>query len=195
METNISNYYPAKKITQYSIKLGASRVRKRTVSVSECGTDRIIGRTLLKFMPAIGDYEDGSGPGFIGLLLERDPDRCLSREWLVVTIESGGFFGLLNGRWIDASAQFHKIQKPLICGNEIGKLIEGCVIVSMKLNKDALLLVLESASGVSHSLEFLRKDERLSRWPNSHAPLIAFKESGQMADYVILMEETGRITL
>lgn len=167
------------------------------------GASSLIGRKVIRYTINHGDYGDGSGPGFLGFLLEADAAGGKKREWLVVTIAAASESTLLNGRIVGpASATMDGWPKPLIYYkqgsliDEFGPRVNDARIVGVDLRTESLSLTFETANGTS-LMEIVNADDRLTPFmakikiegKATPMPRKAIRPGEKLGDYVIFLAE------
>lgn len=192
-------YYPAKRVENYYIPIGfKSHLPRKVESILLRGAQRLVGRKIIEYRRNQGDYGDGAGPGFLGLLLEEDKDQNLKKELLVVTINSADCFTLMDGNWMYASAPFRKTHVGVAERPAIGQpspfdlIVGGSTIKEADLQPEYLKVKIQSTDGKEHQIEILNKDPRLSPYANLK-PAVAMKPGDHIGNYIIFMEENGQI--
>jgi len=206
-------HYSAKHVKEYSIIIDGKKVNKPAQNIVERTPETLVGRKIIKYSIGQGDYGNGSGPGFLGFLLEEDIAQKQKKEWVVITIRGADEYSLLNGKMVNASWDFFKLPKPLIyyegpkLVDNFGPVVNGSLIKKVSLQDESFVLELEK-DGKTHIMEILNKDPRLSptiKIENrlrvtpedvvkaKRIPRVAFPPTDHMGNYIIIMEEDGRI--
>lgn len=206
-------HYSAEYVKEYSIIVDGKKVNKLAQNIVERTPETLVGRKIIKYSITQGDYGDGSGPGFLGFLLEEDIAQNRKKEWLVITIHGADNYSLLDGKMVNASWDFFKLPKPLIyydgpkLVDSFGPAVNGSLIKKVTLQDESFVLELEKG-GKTYILEILNKDPRLSPtikienrlrvtpedvMKAKRIPSIAFPPGHRMGDYIIFMEENGQI--
>ena len=200
-------YYLGKKVKEYYHVFNRSRLPVPVKNILDRGTHELTGRKIIKYSIILGDHEDGSGPGFLGVLLNQDAHRNLPVEWLVITVAGAGDFCLLDNEWVEASAAFFNIKKPLIRYegpkfiDKFGPVVAGSVIKSVNVKTDSCVIILEK-DGSEHKFEILNEDSRLSSVsmlpPDQQKDFTVksraiFPTGDHIGNYIIFMEEDGQI--
>jgi len=206
-------HYSAEQVKEYIIIVDGKKINKLAQNIVERTPETLVGRKIIKYSINQGDYGDGSGPGFLGFLMEEDTTQNQKEEWLVITIHSADNYSLLDGQMVNASWGFFKLPKPLIyyegpkLVDHFGPAVNGSLIKRVNLQDESFLLEVEK-EGKTHVLEILNKDLRLSptiRIENrhrvtpedvmkaKHIPRIAIPPGKRMSDYIIFVEENGQI--
>jgi hypothetical protein len=135
--------------------------------------ERVVGRTILEWVPVLGTYGMG-GPGFGGFLLSRT--RHYPKEWLVLILWAADNWLLLDGRWVSAHPRWYGEQRPWQgwgdeTWDDFTPIIVGSRIMEAQIKVNESLLYLERAdAGARHLLELPRDVTRLSRHGGSGNP-------------------------
>lgn len=193
------------KIKDYFTLFGKSRIPHKVETILERNLNQLVGKKILQYSLIQGDCDDGSGPGFFGLLLE-DPSSK-KKEWMIVTAAGSDKFLLLDNKWVGTSVLFYEIQKPLINNlssnrqDNFGPVVDGSVIKKIELTDQKMVLQIEKSNEV-HFLEVLNEDKRLpsirmlpleEQKKIDFLDMAIFPAGDRMGSYIIFMEEDGQL--
>ncbi|GEM_PF-5015666 len=200
--------YLAKTVLEYTVIENGERKKVKAKNIIEVGISDLIGRKILKYSINQGDNRDGSGPGFLGLLLDDDPQRNLKKEWLIVTVLGADEFTILDGQLVGPSAStISGFSKPLIyyqgpiLVDKFGPVVNGSIIREAILKDESFTVKIESHEK-THILEIFNKDSRLTPLINffveengkrKYMPRMIFKSGQKIGEFLVFMEENGHM--
>ena len=200
--------YLAKKVSEYTVIENGQRQKIKAKNILETDTSNLIGRKILKYSINQGDNQDGSGPGFLGLLLDNDNQKNLKKEWLIATVLAADEFTLLDGKIVGVSAAtIPDFSKPLIyyqgpvLVDQFGPIVNGSIIKEAVLKDESFTLKIEN-NGKVHTLEILNKDSRFTPLINffveengkrKYMPRMIFKPGQKIGEFLVFMPENGQM--
>lgn len=176
----------------YEAEEGEAMMTARPQTMTETDTDSLLGSRVIGFSTHLGTYGMG-GPGFFGLLLEKDGDR----QYLVYAVWASGQYILLDGRVIECHLNYNKSHRPWISSwagepeeeqwDELTPKVTGSRITAVRLTDDELQLELTQGN-VQHQFVFHRYHPDLPPLGSGGPRKPAF-EDGVIGDYIVLSEE------
>ncbi|MBE6876409.1 MAG: hypothetical protein E7496_06760 [Ruminococcus sp.] len=188
-----------KKIWKYPIfhyrqKFSEVIMLGKPLTISEFGTEKLIGSKILDYNLYFGTYGMG-GAGFFGLKLE----GAFGIRWLVYCIWSAGEHILLDNRIIECHPDFLEKYHPwIIWGNnrheeyektcqELKKALSGLEILNVDLQEHALKFQLSG----NHILETYQKSDKFPEQGGTRKKRLSYK-TGTMSDcWLVIYDETN----
>lgn len=177
----------------YEAEAGEAMMTARPQTMTEIDTDALLGSRVTGFSTHLGTYGMG-GPGFFGLLLEKDGVR----QYLVYAVWASGQYILLDGRVIECHLNYNKSHRPWISSwagepdeeqwDELTTKVTESLVTAVHLTGEELQLELTQEAGRRCQFVFHRYHPDLPPQGNGGPRKPAF-EDGVIGDYIVLSEE------
>lgn len=156
--------------------------------------DSLIGKTILDFSSHLGSYGMG-GPGFFGLLMERDG----AREYLVYAVWASGQYMTIDNRVIECHINYNEAYHPWISQwpgendenqwDDLSGILKGSVITGVLLTEDEFRIGITS-NAADHSIIFHRYKDTLPPHGNGEPRKPAFEE-GVIGTFIVFSQENA----
>ncbi|WP_379163188.1 hypothetical protein [Paenibacillus sp. sgz5001063] len=165
---------------EYYAEAGETVLLGKPATLLDIEPDSLVGKTILDFSSHLGSYGMG-GPGFFGLLMERDG----AREYLVYTVWASGEYITIDDRVIECHINYNEAYHPWISQwageseknqwDDLSGILKGSVITGVSLTEDELRIEITS-NAAAHSITFNKYKDTLPPHGNGEPRKPAFAE-------------------
>lgn len=165
---------------EYYAEAGETMLLGTPATLLDIEPDSLVGKTILDFSSHLGSYGMG-GPGFFGLLMERDG----AREYLVYAVWASGEYITIDDRVIECHINYNEAYHPWISQwageseenrwDDLSGILKGSVITGVSLTEDELRIEITSNTA-AHSITFHKYKDTLPPHGNGEPRKPAFAE-------------------
>lgn len=179
---------------EYYAEAGETMLLGTPAALLDIEPDSLIGKTILGFTTHLGSYGMG-GPGFFGLLMERDG----AREYLVYAVWASGQYITIDDRVIECHINYNEAYHPWISQwageseenqwDNLSGILKGSVITGVSLTENELRIEITS-NAAAHLITFHKYKDTLPPHGNGEPRKPAFAE-GVIGESIVFCHENA----